>query len=162
LCTLRPTRSSQLSPQGFTLLELTIVLVIAALTMAVAASVFSSYQARTSARRAAQVFQRDLTLARSSAMRARDAVTVLFDEDSLLYSVASQGGRTYMTRHFGPTWDLNLTEIDLDIPGDSVVFNSRGVADLRHRSTREAVFAAGETEYVVTFNAMGASRLEQR
>jgi len=162
LCTLRPRDSSRPPPRGFTLLELTIVLLIAAVTTAVAAAVFSSYLARSSARRAAQVFQRDLTLARSSAMRARERVTIRFDEDSLFYTLTSATGRQYAERRFGPTWDLNLDAIDLDMQGDTVAFDSRGVADLTDQATREAVFGAGVNEYVVTFNARGSSRVAAR
>lgn len=148
---------------GFSLIELTIVLVLAALSLAVALFVFSSYLERSTARRAAQIFARDLALARSSAVRGREWITVRFFESDRRYSVNSESGRELARRSFGDGADLTLSAIDLALPGDTLRFDARGVGDLSGGVTTlgEAVFTAGETAYRVAFNAMGGSRVSE-
>lgn len=155
------------SKGGFTLLELTIVLLLAGITMGFAGLTFSGYFQRSSARRAAQVFARDLTLARSSAVRAREAVVIRFFESSRWYQVvAVESGTEIARRRFGVNADVDLSAVDLVFRGDTVVFDSRGVADLSNiqgsGTLGEARFAAGATEYSVYFNSMGASKVEER
>lgn len=152
---------------GFTFLEMVIVLVLASLTLGFAGLTFSGYFQRSSARRAAQVFARDLTLARSSAMRAREKVVIRFFEGSRWYQIAAPGsGTEIVRRRFGVNADIDLSAIDLQFRGDSVLFTSRGVADLSGilgaGSVGEAVFSAGATRYAVSFNSMGASKVEER
>ena len=61
--------------------------------------------------------------------------------------------------------DVELSAIDLVFRGDTVVFSSRGVADLSNiqgsGSLGEARFGVGATEYTVFFNSMGASKVEE-
>lgn len=152
---------------GFTLLELTIVLILAGLTLGFAALSFGSYFQRSSARRAAQVFARDLTLARSSAMRAQEAVVIRFFESSRWYQVvALDSGTELVRRRFGVNADVDLSAIDLLFRGDTVVFNSRGIADLSNiqggGTLGEAEFESGTVTYGVSFNSMGASSVEER
>jgi prepilin-type N-terminal cleavage/methylation domain-containing protein len=150
---------------GFTLIELVIVLVLAGLTLAAAGLRFGKYLERSSARRAAEMFARDLTLARSSAIRAQQSVVVRFFESSRWYQVVVQtSGTEVVRRRFGVNADVDLSAIDLMFQGDTVVFNSRGVADMSRMtgSLGEARFASGATEYVVYFNSVGASNVEVR
>lgn len=152
---------------GFTLLELTIVVVLAGLTLGFAGLTFSGYFQRSSARRAAQVFARDLTLARSAALRARENVVIRFYESSRWYQVVTQTTGTELARRrFAVNADVSLSAVDLRMKGDTVVISSRGVTDLSGimggGSLGEARFAAGSTEYSVYFNSMGASKVEER
>lgn len=152
---------------GFTLLELVIVLVLAGITLGFAGLTFSGYFQRSSARRAAQVFARDLTLARSSAVRAREKVVIRFFESSRWYEIVAIDSDTEIARRrFGVNADVDLSAINLVFRGDSVVFSSRGVADLSNiqggGSLGEARFTSGATEYSVYFNSMGASKVEER
>ena len=150
---------------GFTLIELAVVLVLAGLVLRSAGLTFGEYLERSSARRAAQVFARDLTLARSSAIRTRGSVVVRFFESGSWYQVVVQASGTELVRRrFAVNADVDLSEIDLVFPGDTVVFDSRGVADLSGIATSlgEARFTAGATEYGVYFNSMGASKVEVR
>lgn len=156
-----PAARTGTGPAGFSLVEITIVLVIGAVMLTLAASTFSSYQSRSSARRAAQVFSRDLTLARSSARRTREPVVVRFYESSLWYTVTTGSGRELARRRFGGGGDLRLSAIDLEITGDSVAFDESGVAEL-DSATGIASFTAGTTAWEVEFNALGASRLAER
>lgn len=161
----RRIRRSDAGVGGFTLLELAVVLVLAGLVLGSAGLTFSDYFERSSASRAAQVFARDLTLARSSAVRAREAVVIRFFESSRWYQVVVQASGTELVRRrFGVNADVDLSVIDLVFQGDTVVFNSRGVADMSGivGSLGEARFASGTRAYSVYFNSLGASKVEER
>lgn len=145
------------------MLELTVVLVLASVMMSIAAITFGAYQTRTAARRAAQIFSRDLTLARSSALRTREPVIVRFYESSRWYSVATRSGQTLVRRRYGGGGDFTLSGLDLEISGDSVVFTGRGVVDLSGVvGLGKASFTSGATTYESAFNATGASRIAER
>lgn len=152
---------------GFTLLELLIVLILAAITLGFAGLTFSGYFQRSSARRAAQVFARDLALARSSAVRAKGTVVIRFFESSRWYQVvALSSGTELARRRFGVNADVDLSAIDLKFRGDTVIVSSRGVVDLSNilgsGTLGEASFKAGTTQYTVSFNSLGASKVEVR
>ena len=134
------------------------------IAMALTSVVFSGYQSRTAAQRAAQVFVMDLSLARTSAVRGREAVIVDFDEAGMSYCIRLESGDTIVEREFGRDDDIPLDLLNLQLTGDSLVFDARGVGDLSGSgsSLRIASFAAGETIYDVSFNVMGASRLDAR
>lgn len=152
---------------GFTLLELVIVLVLAGLTLGFAGLTFSGYFQGSSARRAAQVFARDLTLARSTAVRSRQKVVLRLYPATRWYQIVTQAtGTEIVRRRFGVNADIDLSAIDLKFRGDTLVFNSRGVVDFTNKEGSGALglatFTAGVTEYGVSFNTMGASKVEER
>jgi len=149
---------------GFTLLELVIVVSVAAIGLTYATLAFGGYFQRVNAERAAQVFAQDLTLARNSAVRARERVVIRFFEVGLWYEVEAQTtGTTLATRRFGTNADIDLTGVALALPGDSVVFDVRGMADLSGAGgpLGTATFSSGAMTYTVSFNSMGASKLER-
>jgi prepilin-type N-terminal cleavage/methylation domain-containing protein len=147
--------------RGFTLIEITVVLAIAAVGLGMSGFFFSSFLSRTAARRAAQVFSRDLAEARAFSARSREWVVVRFREDSLAYEVESQGGRNLVRRRFQRGEDIPLSGLDLELAGDSVLFNAQGLADLSGDLGR-AAFVSGSTVYEVRFNATGSSRVAPR
>lgn len=147
---------------GFTLIELVVVLAIMAIGLGFAGVAFSGYFERVSAERAAQVFAQDLTLARSWAVRSREPVVIRFYEASLWYEVEAQRSATEVARRrFGANADIDLTGVQIDMPGDSVVFDARGIADLSGVSgpLGTATFSSGAVTYTVSFNSMGASKI---
>lgn len=151
---------------GFSLLELAIVLVMAGLVMGFAGLTFSGYFQRSSAKRAAQVFARDLTLARSAALRSREAVVLRFNEEGGWYRIQMVGSETELVRRrFRVNADVDLSAIDLVFEGDSLRFSARGVAELENIEGRtslgEARFSSGPTMFKVYFNSMGASKVEE-
>ena len=149
---------------GFTLLELLIVLTLFSLTLGFGSLAFGTYYRRSAARRAAQVFAQDLTLARATAVRIRESVVIRFYEDAQRYVVETQSGSVELTtRRFGINADIDLSAIDLNLTGDSLVFSSRGIADLSGASGAlgTATFSSGDIGYTVSFNSMGASKVEQ-
>lgn len=149
------------SDEGFSLIEVTVVLVLAAVLLTLAAGAFAGYQSRSSAQRAAQVFSRDLALARASARRLREPVAIRFYEGSMWYTVTMEGGRELVRRRFGTGSEIVLSVIDLEIPGDSLRFGPGGVATLA-AATGTALFQAGSSQWEVEFNALGAARVAER
>lgn len=149
---------------GFTLLEVMFVLSIAAIMLTYALLSFGGYFQRVNAERAAQVFAQDLSLARNLAVRSREPVVIRFYEGSLWYHVEAQTSATEFTRRrFGINADIDLSGITLDFPGDSVVFDTRGIADLSGIGgpLGTATFSSGAVTYTVSFNSMGASKIDR-
>jgi prepilin-type N-terminal cleavage/methylation domain-containing protein len=149
---------------GFTLLEMLTVLTVTGVMMALAALTFTGYFHRSSARRAAQLFAQDLTAARAYALRAREPVVIRFYESSLWYEVETQSTATEIARRrFGVNADIDLSQVTLDLSGDSVVFSARGIADLSDAlgPLGSAAFSSGAATYTVTFNSLGASKVER-
>jgi prepilin-type N-terminal cleavage/methylation domain-containing protein len=149
---------------GFTLIELLVVISVGSIVMALGTLAFSGYFQRNSARSAAQVFAQDLIAARSFAVRSQEPVVIRFYESTLWYQVASQSTTTEIaTRRFGASADIDLSSVTLDIDGDSLVFNVRGMADLAGAggALGTATFSSGAITYTVSFNGMGASKIDQ-
>lgn len=141
-----------------------IVLTLSGITMAFAMLSFSGYFQRSSVKRAAQVFARDLTVARATAVRTQQPVVIRFYESSRWYMVETLESNTEIVRRrFGVNADIDLSAIDLQFVGDSVTFNSRGVADLSDAAGPLGVarFSLGALAYEVSFNSMGASKVEE-
>ena len=152
------------APGGFTLLEMMIVLTISAVGLTFALLSFGGYFQRVNAEHAAQVFAQDLSLARAMAVRSREAVVIRFYEGSLWYEVEAQTSTTEVARRrFGVNADIDLSGIGLDFPGDSVVFDQRGIADLSGivGPLGTANFSSGAVTYTVSFNSMGASKIDR-
>ncbi|MDX1493024.1 MAG: GspH/FimT family pseudopilin [Longimicrobiales bacterium] len=150
--------------RGFTLLELVVVISISAVVVTMGTLVFSGYFQRNSARRAAQLFAQDLVAARSFAIRSQEPVVIRFYESTLWYEVATQASANEVARRrFGPAGEIELSGVALDLSGDSLVFDARGMADLSGAggSLGTARFSSGAVTYTVSFNGMGASRIDQ-
>ncbi len=151
--------------RGFTLIELTVVVTIGAIVVTLGGLAFSGYFQRNSARRAAQVFAQDLVSARSFAVRSQEPVVIRFYESSLWYEVESQTTTTEIARRrfTGTNADIALSAVTLDMTGDSLVFNARGIVDMSGAggSLGTATFSSGAVTYTVSFNGMGASKIDQ-
>lgn len=150
--------------RGFTLLEVAAVLVISGIVLGFAGLTFSGFFQRSSARRAAQLFSQDLAAARSYAIRSREDVVIHFYESSLWYEVKTQvTGTEVLRRRFGTSADIDLSAISINTLGDSVLFTTRGQARFTPGSgvVGTATFSSGATSYVVSFNGMGASKIDE-
>lgn len=149
---------------GFTLIELTVVVAVAAIVMSFGALAFTGFFQRNAAHRAAQIFAQDLIAARSFAVRSQEPVVIRFYETTLWYEVESQSTATEIARRrFGAAGDIDLSEVTLDLAGDSLVFDARGMADMSGAggALGVATFSSGAVTYTVSFNGMGASKIEQ-
>jgi len=150
--------------RGFTVIEMLVVLSLSAIGLTFALLSFGGYFQRVSAERAAQVFAQDLTLARTWAVRSREPVVIRFYEASLWYEVQAQSSATEVAaRRFGVNADIDLSAVTLDFPGDSMVFDVRGIADLSGIGgpLGTATFSSGVETYTVSFNSMGASKIDR-
>ena len=123
----------------------------------------SEYRQRIGAQRAAQMFARDLSLARAEAVRGRESVVIRFSESDRWYTVSTMTtGRELLRRRFNVAADIGLAAIDLEMPGDSVFFTSRGILNGVGGQLGTATFSTGVATYAVLFNIMGASKVERR
>ncbi len=148
--------------RGFTLIELAIVLVLVGVTIGVTGAGMSTYNQKVAAQHAAQLFVRDLSLARAYAVRGREPVVIRFSESSRWYSISSMTtGRELLRRRFNVEADIGLEAIDLETPGDTVFFNSRGILSGLGGQLGTATFSTAGSTYAVSFNIMGASKVEQ-
>ncbi len=150
--------------RGFTLIEILVVLSLVGLGLTYAALSFGGYFQRVAAERAAQVFAQDLLMARNWATRGREPVVIRFFESGRWYEVEEQSTATELTlRRFGANADIDLSAVTLDFVGDSVVFDSRGFADLAGAGgpLGTATFSSGAATYTVSFNSMGASKIDR-
>jgi len=151
--------------RGFTLIELTIVVMIAGVILTLGGLTFSGYSQRSSARRAAQVFAQDLIAARGFAIRSQESVVLRVYESTLWYEVSSQSTATEIARRrfTGTSADIDLSAVTLDMTGDSLVFSSRGLADMSGAGgpLGTATFSSGVITYTVSFNGMGASKIDE-
>jgi prepilin-type N-terminal cleavage/methylation domain-containing protein len=149
---------------GFTLLEVAVVVTVAAIVAGMGGLYLSGYFQRSSARRAAQVFAQDLVAARSFAVRSQEPVVIRFYESTLWYEVESQSTATEIARRrFGTNADVDLSSVTLDLTGDSLLFSARGVADMSGAGgpLGTATFSSGAVTYTVSFNGMGASKIDR-
>ncbi|KPJ84037.1 MAG: hypothetical protein AMS19_02255 [Gemmatimonas sp. SG8_23] len=149
---------------GFTMIELAVVIAVAGIVVTLGTLTFSGYFRRNSARRAAQVFAQDLVAARSFAVRSQEPVVIRFYEGSLWYEVEAQSSAEEIARRrFGGEADIDLSGVTLDTDGDSLVFSARGVADMSGAagSLGTATFSSGDVTYTVSFNGMGASKIDR-
>jgi prepilin-type N-terminal cleavage/methylation domain-containing protein len=150
--------------RGFTLIELVVILAITAVIATIGTLAFSGYFQRNAARSAAQVFAQDLVAARSFAVRSQEPVVVRFYEPTRWYEVVSQDAGTVIARRrFGANAELDLSGLSLDVSGDSLLFSVRGIADMSGAggSLGTATFSSGAITYTVSFNGMGASKIDQ-
>jgi len=151
--------------EGFTLIELTVVVAISGIVIVMGALTFSDYFQRSSARRAAQVFAQDLIAARSYAVRAQEPVVMRVYEGTRWYEIVTQNTSTEVVRRrfTGSSADIDLSGVVLQAAGDTLVFSARGQIDMSGvgGSLGTATFSAGAISYEVQFNSLGASKVEE-
>jgi prepilin-type N-terminal cleavage/methylation domain-containing protein len=147
---------------GFTVQELVIVLMVIAITLAIAAQAYGFFLSRTAARRAAEIFVLDLALTRTAAMRERRPVTLKAQESLRRYSIRSSMGDTLAYRNYDGDGEMELTQLQIDLPGDSLRFNGRGIANLGGGpgTLGTARFTAGAMIYTVRFNSTGTAEIQ--
>ena len=146
---------------GFSLLEILVAVVVVSVVLGLGVQGFRMYAQDTAPRRSAELFTRDLSFARSQALRQRQPVVVRFLPGELTYRVEVASGEALLRRNFGEGAQVRLSEIGLELDGDSVAFDARGVATLDGgiNSLGVARFQAGSRVYSVEFNSLGSTRV---
>ena len=148
---------------GFTLLETLVVLVVTSIMLGFGLLPLSSYLSRASARRAAEVFARDLTLARTAALSTQEGMVLRFYNDSLKYEWISVTSDVEIAVRRLDDSDFRLSGIDLLISGDTLRYNTRGELDLSGAAGElgSALFVSGTDTFSVYFNGLGAWKLQE-
>lgn len=149
--------------KGFSLLEMLVVVALAVATATMAFQIYASYTLRTTAQRSARIFAWDLSRARANAVQTRSTVVIRFDESAMDYEVENAQGRLLARRDYGDDGDFPLSNMDLELSGDSLVVNGRGIVDISELggSLGTALFQAGGNSFTVSFNSLGTSRIDE-
>lgn len=149
---------------GFTLLEMLFVVVIAAIMMTAVVNGFAHYTRERSAQQAAYLLSRDLRLARASAIGSRQPISLVVLAATRSYVIRDTLGNEIARRTFAAGSELMIESLSLGQPGDSVTFSPQGVASLSGATDGivEAVVGSPTRDYVVRFNATGSSRIVER
>lgn len=150
------------SRRGVTLVELLVVMGIVAITLTLGIQAFSSYSDENAAQRAGEIFTRDLGLTRSTAVRERQSVSLCLQVDSMQYEISTAAGRRVATRQFGEGSPHRLSGMELNLAGECVTFDRRGLADLTGAPSPVGTLElrSNSATSIVTFNAMGVTRVE--
>jgi prepilin-type N-terminal cleavage/methylation domain-containing protein len=141
------------SRAGFTLPEVVTVLMLVGIMLGIAATQYSSYLRRTVPERAAGVVGSYVSLTRNFSVQRRASVTLALDPGTRTMMIRTQED-TIRFMSFGTNSDLVLTTLDSNFPGDSLVFNARGMCSPCGVEGKGITVTAGET-YFITFTALG-------
>ncbi len=143
---------------GFTLVEMLIALTLIAVATAIGTSALRAYYETTVSRRAASVIAGDIAVTRSAAVKLSRNVSLVAREDSLSYVIRSDSGTVlYPRRSFDTESELPLTSLDVQLNGDSMTFNPRGI--LISGGTRRIAVAVSDRGMRVEFNILGRTRI---
>ncbi len=149
----RRTHPGNLRSTGFTLIELVIVVMIAAVMTGIAAGRYGQALARYRADHAARRIAADLALARSEAKTTGNSVTVSFDPAQDRYQVFNVRGLNNPESGYSVALGeapYGSTLVSAALGGDAaVVFNGHGVPD----SGGTVVVQSGAAERTVSLNA---------
>jgi prepilin-type N-terminal cleavage/methylation domain-containing protein len=152
--------STRFDTRGFALVELVMVLVLAAVLLSLGGVSLRRWTDRHAVRSAAELFARDLSLARGAAMRERAPVTLRPDDPGVGYRIVGAGERELAHRDYARGDGIRLHAIRFIQPEGGVVFGSRGMAELEGEGALgEVRFLLSDHEWIVHFNAAGVARV---
>jgi prepilin-type N-terminal cleavage/methylation domain-containing protein len=114
-------RSSQ---QGFTYIELLMVLILIAIVAGIGYGAFNRMAINSSLRTAARDIASDFQLTRQRAMAENTNLTITFDSGNHAYTVPTPGGGTQIKTLASYRGAITINSIT--IPGAAVVFTPRG------------------------------------
>ena len=153
-----PSRPGPVGKGGFTLVEMLIALTLIAVATAIGTSALRAYYETTVSRRAASVIAGDIAVTRSAAVKLGRNVSLVAREDSLSYVIRSDSGTVlYPRRSFDTESELPLTSLDVQLDGDSMTFNPRGI--MISGGTRRIDVAVSSRGMRVEFNVLGRTRI---
>ena len=147
---------------GFTLVEVVMVLMLIGIIVGTAAPRYGEYRNRIVPQQAASVMGNFVSLARSYAVQSRSNTVLRIDPVNRRAAITIDGD-TLRILNLGPGGDFELDTLDMDMPGDSIIFSARGICSPCGMSgTGDIVVAARGTSYLITFNAVGTWKRETR
>ena len=147
---------------GFTLVEMLMVVMIASVMTTVAAGQYTTYLDRIGPERAARIVGSYVALTRSYAIQRRSPVSFVLDgtEEKLWIRTTTD---TIRSVDLGEETDFRLETLNMGFPGDSLTFSSRGVCrECGLTGTGTVEVAGANASYLVTFNALGVWKMARQ
>ena len=142
------------SAQGFTLVELMIVMVIVAMVAAIAVPRFSQASARQQLSSAADRVVADLEMARTRARAASQTVTVTFSTSSDRYQFNNVGGEASVVELGESPYNVSIDRAVFGSNDNIASFNGYGVP----ASSGAVTLSLGADQVVVELKANGEVR----
>lgn len=138
---------------GFTLVEMLMAIAVASILLALGYNGYRQFNESITVRKAAKTLASDLALTRSFAIQRRANVSLVIDETNRTYIIRASDGTALVGRSFNAGSGLALERMVLDVAGDSITFNSRGL--LVGASSVQVGVGRGERTQRISVNALG-------
>lgn len=149
-------------PSGFTLIEMIMVLLIASVMTSIAAGQYRTYMDRIGPERAARMVGTYIATTRSFAIQSRAPVTLFADPVQRKLWIRTSTD-TIRSVELGAETEYLVTSLEMDFPGDSMTFSSRGICrECGVTGTGAITVASPKAGYVVTFNALGVWKMDKQ
>lgn len=145
--------------EGFSLVELLTVIVALGVVAAVGYGAFTQYNEATIANRASRVLAGDIALTRAYAVQRRENVSLKADEADRRYVIRTPAGDTFGIGSFTANSDMPLTTLDVEVTGDSLTFDSRGLLVIPPASSAEVALARFEQTRTVRVSPLGRTEI---
>jgi Tfp pilus assembly protein FimT len=140
--------------------ELLIVIVIMGIVGAFTARGVRSFSQQQQGERTARAILWEVSVARSYALRTGGTMTLVADEAHKILTVRDDSGTVWRTTRFGPNEELNAKLIDLNTPGDTLAFSSRGIClNCNGAGATTITVDAGNRRGVVSTSILGRTEL---
>lgn len=112
---------------GMSLPELLLAIVVAGILMSIGYGGLHDYIFAQRGRRAAQTLAFQVTIARSLAIRSGQTISLVANETARSIVVRDSEGTVYRSLDLGPSGELTVERLDIELAGDSLVFSRRGM-----------------------------------
>lgn len=112
---------------GMSLPELLMAIVVAGIMMSIGYGGLHNYIFSQRGRRAAHTLAFQVTIARSLAIRSGQTISLVANETARSIVVRDSAGTVYRSLDLGPSGELTVERLDIELAGDSLVFSRRGM-----------------------------------
>lgn len=145
--------------QGFTLVELLLVITLAAIMMRLGAIGVRALATQQGGERVARAMLWELQVARTYAIRAGQPVSIVADRTNRRLITRDSSG-VYRVTPFGAGTDLVATSLSTNLAGDSIVFSGRGYClNCATAGTSAFSVVSRGRSYSMTINTLGRAEL---
>ncbi len=140
-------------------MELMIAIVVAGILLALGFAGYREFNEAITVRKAAKTLASDLALTRSFAIQRRANISMVINETDRSYVIRARDGTALVGRSFDAASGLGLERMVLDVAGDSITFNSRGL--LVGASSVQVGVGRGERAQRISVNALGRYTIDK-